>query len=320
MSVKRKQATINHKSNFIKVFFNRHRYATLLGFNHLLRTPFSNFLTIMVIGVALALPISLMVILHNAQAVSQHWDIGSRVSLFLKHDVSESQVQQLIEKLQTNPDIATAHYISPKEGLYEFEKRAGLDNMLNQLPENPIPAVIEIDPIKNLQAPEKLQQLVVQLKKLPEVDSLQIDMAWVKRLFAILALVKQAIYALGLLLALAVLLIIGNTIRLIVQNYHQEIEVIKLVGGTDHFIRRPFLYMGMLYGFGGGLIAWCLVGLFLWSLQTPLQHLMQLYASQFVFIGLNLTNLVMILVISIALGLFGAWFAVARQIQKIEPQ
>ncbi|MCW5589636.1 MAG: permease-like cell division protein FtsX [Legionellales bacterium] len=314
----KQHATQQSGSRFLH-YFARHRYAGLASFSHLLRTPLSTFLTIMVIAVALALPASLIVMLQNVQVMSSAWDMGSRISLFLNPSLTNQQALAVVGQLRQDPRIEQVTYISPEQGLQEFEQRSGFSNMLKELPNNPLPGVIEVEPRVAQQTPANLSALIVSLKTIPNVDTVQADMAWVKRLFGILNLGKQAIYALGILLALAVLLIIGNTIRLIIQNRHHEIEVMKLVGGTDSFIRRPFLHAGMLYGLCGGLLAWLLTDLFLWTLRGPVHHLATLYASQFELVGLTQHNVIILLVISTLLGLGGAFFAVGRQLQKITP-
>ncbi len=314
-----KHATENRKSNWLQGLFNRHHHASKLSFLHFLKSPLANFLTLMVIALALALPTGLIVMLQNAQTVSENWDVGSRISLFLNTNVTPEQAKALMGKLRVNSKIAYVNYISPEQGLKEFQQRSGFSDIMAQLNKNPLPGVIEIEPVKNLQSTDDINQLVTQLKQFPEVNTVQMDMAWVKRLFGIMNLAKHAIYALGMLLALAVLLIIGNTIRLIIQNRAEEIEVIKLVGGTDRFIRRPFLYTGVIYGFLGGLISWVLVDLFLLSLRGPVHHLAQLYASHFQLDGLSWGAVITLLILSTILGLVGSFIAVGRQLHAIEP-
>ena len=145
-------------------------------------------------------------------------------------------------------------------------------------------------------------------------------MQWVRRLYAIMNIVERGVQILGFLLALAVLLVVGNTIRLAIQNRRKEIVVMKLIGGTDAFIRRPFLYTGFWYGLFGGIIAWLLVSFTMLSISNPIEKLTTLYQNQFELNNISFQTTLMLLIISILLGLAGSWFAVGRHLREIEPQ
>jgi len=166
---------------------------------------------------------------------------------------------------------------------------------------------------------ESLVALSQQLLSIDGVDDALVDLAWVQRLQAMVSIGQRAVLVLGALLALGVLLVVGNTIRLEIQNRREEILVVKLVGGTDGFVRRPFLYTGLWYGLGAGLLAWVLVQLSLWYLSSVVDHLIQLYQSDFQLQGLGVGASAVLLLLAILLGSSGAWLAVLRHLKVIEP-
>jgi cell division transport system permease protein len=303
----------------LRQWFTQHGQASISSLGQITRAPFANILTVLVIGIALALPLSLLVLVKNLQQVSSHWDHGTGVSVFLAQDLSSSQIDQVLSQLRVMPGVADLHYISPNEGWQTFREQTGMQDVLSELPNNPLPAVVEIQPAIALQSPAAINQLLNELRVIPGVEVAQMDVAWVKRLYALLDLGTRIIYALGLLLAAAVALVVGNTIRLIIQNHSQEIKVIKLVGGTNRFIRRPFLYMGIFYGLFGAVMALILVNVFIALLQSPVDHLVRLYNSFFQLQGLQFAEVESVLLIGTMLGLLGAWLAVGRQLSKIEP-
>lgn len=301
-------------------YLAHHLHALVASLGHIWRAPVASIMTIGVIAIALALPMGLYVLLQNAKFVSQGWDEGAQISLFLKMDVSEQQAQALLAEIKVNNDVADANYISPTAGLKEFEQQSGFGDVLKQLHDNPLPAVIVVHPAATLDTPAAIDNLLQQLNHLPEVDNAQLDMQWIKRLYALINLAQHGLYALGGLLALAVLLIIGNTMRLAMQNYRPEIEVYKLVGATNAFIRRPFIYNGMLFGLFGAGLAYTLVYALLMSLSGSVAQLSQLYHVNFAIHGINSQSLIGLLVSGIMLGFLGSRLSVGRQLKSIEPE
>mgnify|MGYP001816626389 FL=1 len=215
--------------------------------------------------------------------------------------------------------MASVNYISRSEALQEFQRLSGFGDALQALKDNPLPSVLVIHPTANASTPAATEKLLQRLQAYPPVDVAQLDMQWVKRLYVIMELVRRGVVVLAALLALAVLLVVGNTIRLAIQNRRDEIVVMKLIGGTDGFIRRPFLYTGFWYGLFGGVIAWLLVSLSLSILRDPVERLTGLYQSQFELSGLDITTTGMLIGTSILLGLAGSWLAVGRHLRDIEP-
>lgn len=302
-----------HKSwHALTSYTTRHLQAALNSIGQLSRAPFTSLVTCLVIGIALALPMALFVLLKNMETLSHNFQQSTQMTLYLKQDVKESQADSLVSNLKKNPEILSVTAISPQKGLQELQQQAGIDNVLSDLQNNPIPWAIVIVPAKSFQSSDKLADLSQALKQNPEVDSVQMDALWVERLFTLMTLAHRGIYALTLFLGIGVMLIVNNCIRSAIQNNKKEIDVIKLIGGTHSFIRRPFLYAGMIYGLLGGIIAWQLVDLMLVWLGQPVSHLANLYHSQFSLAGISFADTLLLLVSSIALGLLGSWLTVTR--------
>lgn len=272
-----------------------------------------------VLGIALALPFGLSVLLHNAQQLSSGWDGATQISLFLKHDVPDSRGRALRQRVADMVEVADADFIPREDALAEFQRLSGFGDVLTALTSNPLPSVIVVWPARAQGGPEAIEELLTRLKRMPEVDVAQLDMQWVKRLYAIMAIVERGVQVLALLLALAVVLVVGNTIRLAIQNRREEIVVAKLIGATDAFIRRPFLYTGFWYGLFGATIAYVMITGTLIALREPVEVLSGLYRSEFHLAGLDLHSATVLLGTGILLGLLGSWLAVGRHLRAIEP-
>ena len=303
----------------LKTYLLRHAQVLVYSLGQLSRTPVSTFMTAAVIGIALALPTGLHVLLDNAQQLSGGWQGATQISLFLKSSTTDFQARKLINRLRKLPEIKTVRYISRQQALKEFKALSGFGDALKALKENPLPAVLVIQPSTDEQSAGIAEQLLDKLKRNPEVDVAQLDMQWIKRLYAIMEIVRHGVVILTALLALAVLLVVGNTIRLAIQNRRDEIVVIKLIGGTDAFIRRPFLYNGLWYGLIGGVIAVLLITTALLIISGPVENLTGLYNSQFELSYLGFGSIINLLMTSTLLGLLGSWLAVGRHLREIEP-
>ena len=304
----------------IKTYFLRHAQVFFYSLGQLWRTPFSMLMTAAVIGIALALPTGLHILLKNAQLLSGSWDGAAKLSLFLKPGVSDEQAKQLLNRTRKLPEVAEVDYISQDQALAEFKRQSGFGDALAALEDNPLPAVLVITPKLQNSDANAVQALADRLKQDKAVEFTQLDRQWVQRLYAIMDIIGRGVVILGAALALAVLLVVGNTIRLAIQNRREEIVVVKLIGGTDAFIRRPFLYTGFWYGLFGGVIALCLVYLALWIINGPVENLAGMYASTFSLHKLDAGTIFTLLLMSILLGLGGSWLAVGRHLREIEPR
>lgn len=304
----------------LKTWMLRHAQVFFYSLGQLWRAPMSLLMIAAVIGIALALPTGLHVLLKNAQQLSGGLDGAAKISVFLTTTASETQARQLQSQIQLMPEVSSVQFISRDQALNEFKQQSGFGEALATLQDNPLPHVLVISPQRLASEPANLDQFTQRLRALPQVDLVQLDRQWVKRLFAIMAIIARGIDVLGGMLALGVILVVGNTIRLAIQNRREEIVVIKLIGGTDAFIRRPFLYTGFWYGLFGGLIALLLIGGAMSLLAGPVQQLAGLYQTPFQLHTLDLNTIGQLMGISIGLGLAGSWLAVGRHLRAIEPR
>lgn len=303
---------------FLRTYVRRHAHVLRATVAQLLHTPVASLMTIAVIGITLALPTGLYVLIGNLERLSEGWDTGGQISLFLKRDTGEAAAQKLAARIGRIHGVAHVDYISREQALAEFKTRSGFGNALNVLDDNPLPAVLVVHPA-DAAAPDAVEKLLKQLRAIDAVDFAQLDLEWVRRLHAILDIAERGVFVLAALLGLAVLLTIGNTIRLAIINRRDEIEVMKLMGGTNAFIRRPFLYSGVLQGLLGAAMAWLIVALVLLFLAGAITDLATLYGSDLRIEGLTLTDVGMLLGAGAALGWFGSRLSVSRHLRAIEP-
>ena len=217
------------------------------------------------------------------------------------------------------PEIAQVQFVSRQQALAEFKRNSGFAEAMQALQDNPLPHLLLVQPVLGQGGSEGIQALVQQLGQHIEVEVAQLDMDWIKRLYSILDFLQRGAWLLAIILSLAVLLIVGNTIRLAIENRREEIIIIKLIGGTNGFIRRPFLYTGFWYGLFGALIALLIITATLLLLSGPLQELSLLYNKTLILSVLDLQTSLYLLFAGIVLGLAGSWLAVGRHLRDIEP-
>ena len=301
-------------------YLAHHKLVARDSFMRLIDTLIPSIMTWLVIGIALALPSGLFVALENAESVSRGWDGAAQISLFVNKVVPEKDSRKLARKLRLRQDIAEVDYISRTQALEEFQALSGYGDVLEHLDKNPLPAVIVVRPVEQEISAAATEALYKELKALPQIEQAIIDLEWVQRLYSMMELGKRMTLALAALLALGVLLVIGNTIRLAIESRRDEIVIVKLVGATNAFVRRPFLYTGLWYGLGGGMMSWLLVSISLFWLSGPVAELSGLYQSQFVLQGLGFGQTLLLWLASGLLGLAGAWLAVSRHLGSIEPR
>jgi cell division transport system permease protein len=296
-----------------------HQRVACESLQRLLREPLNTAMTFLVIGIALALPVALSVALGNFQAVAARWQNPSQISLYLRQTVDLPEAQQLANDLSGWPSISKVEVISKEQGLDEFRKSSGFSAALDYLGTNPLPVVMVITPAESGTGSVAAKSLFDQLRALPAVETAKLDLDWIRKLESIIAIGQKVVLGLVILLSTGVLLIIGNTIRLAVESRRQEILVTRLVGGTDAFVRRPFLYIGMWYGLGGAIVATLLVVSGLAMLNEPVTQLAGLYGSDFLLLGLSASDLLSLWGLAILLGLAGAWLSVNAELEALEP-
>jgi cell division transport system permease protein len=304
----------------VGVASGRHLQALLGSLGRLIRSPLASFLTLLVIALALALPAALKLFVTNAQAATGNFASAVDVSVYLKTDVPLAKAQQLTQAAQQRPDVATVTLISADKGLEDFRTYSGFGDALAALKENPLPHVLHVRPRAAASSAAGLDSLRRYFAAWPEVDLVQVDSEWVMRFNAILEVLQRLLIIAAVLLGIGVLAIIGNTIRLEIQARRAEIEVTKLVGGSNAFVRRPFLYTGVLYGLGGALLAWGILTVVVLVLRDSVATLARLYGSRYLLEGLTPDDIGVLLGVGLVLGWLGAWIAAARHLRSIEPR
>lgn len=302
-----------------RTFLQRHAQVALDSLGRLYRNRVASLMTAAVIAIALAMPAGLYLLLGNLERLSGTWDGQASMSVFLKNSIPASAANELAKRIREWPEVESVQLVTPDEALQEFSRHSGFAGVLDTLEENPLPAVLVVMPASDYTDPAAASTLRDRFSRLPETELAQLDLEWVQRLAAILEIARRGILITGCLLALAVLLMIGNTIRLEIQNRREEILVTKLIGATNGFVRRPFLYCGIWYGVCGAIIAWLLVETGFWLLSEPVANLAGLYQSDFHLETLPLQLLLLLISGGICLGLLGSWLAVGRHLDAIEP-
>lgn len=310
-----------HKVRFSdqgRSWLRHHRMTAQDAWARMLKTPLPSLMTLAVLAIALALPGLMYVGLKNIHHLGSEWQGDPRLSLYLEKSLPEAQTELLSQKLLLRQDLVAVELVSREQGLHEFQKISGFNDVLEFLGHNPLPAVIVVQPAAGDKA--NMLRLQGEFSQLAGVDQVVLDMVWVERLASFVELANRVVLVLGALLALSVLLVVGNTIRLSIENRKDEIQVAKLVGATDSWVQRPFIYTGFWFGLIGALLAWLCIQSSLLLLSEPVARLAALYQSDFIPQGLGLLDSLTLLICGIALGLGGARMAVGRHLREIEPQ
>ena len=297
----------------------RHALAQIIGvLRRMFASRLAGLLSILVIGIALSLPAGMYVLLQNAQGLVAQLSGTPQISLFLDLDAKTDDVDRLRKQLAQHPAIDRTEFVARDQALEQLKQSTGLADVIGGLNQNPLPDAFTVYP-KHGEA-QALEELRNELAKLPNVEVAQLDSAWAYKLEALLKFGRMMVLILASLLSLALVAITFNTIRLQILTQRDEIEVAKLIGATNGFIRRPFLYFGALQGLLGGIAAWLIISLSLLLLNWQLDALSQLYTSQFALHPLSPGDSLTLLLFSMYLGWLGAWLSVARHLSQIEPR
>lgn len=300
-------------------YLGHHRESFTESFQRLLSAPVQSLMTAAVVAIALALPATLLVTLNNFSHLGQSWEVSPKISVFLNVRARAAALDQLRQMISSLPEVEQVEYLSQDDALRDFTEFSGFGEALHALDENPLPATIIVTPKNTAMEPEQLKRLADKISAEAIVEEVSMDMDWVRRLQELMLLGRKIVLALAGLLGIGVLLVIGNTIRLAIENRRDEIIVSKLVGGTNSFVRRPFLYSGWWYGVLGGLLACVIVSMGFWLIEPSVERLAALYQSDFSLRGLGVDGTFQLILLSALLGLCGAWLAVSRHLSSIEP-
>ena len=303
--------------NLITRYFSLHTQEFAGAFGRVLHQPFASLMTIAVIAIALALPSGLRVMVNNARALSGSWETAVDFTVYLEMSVDGESAHALARNIQARDDVSQVTLINRTDALADFRAYSGFGEALNVLEENPLPHALVVRPDGGAQG--SVATLARELDAMDETALVQLDTEWVERLRSILELAHRLVDIATVLLSLAVVIVIGNTIRLEINNRRNEIEVIKLVGGSNGYVRRPFLYLGFCHGLAGGIVAAVTIGIGLSLISSPARSLAQLYDSGYRLVGLSVEQTALLLGSGAVLGWAGAAIATARHLHRIEP-
>lgn len=294
-------------------FFSQHRAAIALTVNRLLSTPLATLLTVFVIGIALSLPLGLYLVVNNLDQVAANSQGQPEISIFLKDNASRSVQRDIEAKLKAHTEIKDFRFVSRDTALKELSQNMGLADTAAILGKNPLPDAFVLT-TKALD-PDRLDQLRQELQDLPGVQTAKLDSEWARRLNAILKLGKQGVWLLAALLGFALAAVGFNTIRLQILGLRDEIEVSRLLGATDSFIRRPYLYLGMLQGLLGGLAAWLIVTSAFTLINLRVAEIASLYNLNYLLTVLSWGDGLTVLVSAALLGWIGAYLAANQHLR-----
>jgi len=304
----------------MKQWLERHIQTIVGSLGRLWRQPLATLLTVLVIGIALALPACLHVLVQNVRAASGGWNNALDVSVYLKQGTSLDDARKVADRVRQRRDVADVTLIPADKAFEEFSRSSGFGEALGALKDNPLPHALIVRPAEDFRDPVMVATMTEEIGKLEAVDIVQLDTEWVSRFNAMLDVVRRVVFLAAGLFALGVLVIVGNTIRLDIENRREEIEVTKLLGGSDAFVRRPFLYNGVWYGLGGGLVAWLVVAVVIILLSDPVRRIAGLYGSSFDLHGLGPEGSLALVAGGIVLGWMGSFVAASRELRGIEPK
>ena len=295
------------------IWLDQHLYSFVSSLGRAVRRPWATLLTVGVMAVAFALPLGLWLALQNVGHFAGDVQQSREIDLFLTPETPVARAQALAETLRARDDVASVELRTPDQGLAEFRQRSGLADSLDLLDGNPLPALLVVVP----EGDEA--RLVAALEALPETDLLQHDAAWRERLTGWMGFGERLTWVLAALFGLGALLVVGNTVRLDIQSRREEIGVLQLLGASDGFIRRPFVYLGAWYGLAAGALALGLLTLAALALRDPLAALARSYGSPFALSGLDPLGAALVVLAATIVGWLGAWLVTGHFLRQTRP-
>ena len=304
----------------LNAYRDLHAHALFSSLGRLVASPFTSIMTIAVLAIAISLASGFHILVVNLQQLTGNLETSNQISLFLRDDVSDAHANKLADSIRQNASVQDVKLITRAQALAEFQTFSGFGAAINVLEKNPLPIVLQVLPKNSLEDKEGLETLLKNFQQSPEVDIAQMDLQWVERLQSIMAVARLFATLLNVMLGGAVLFIIGNTIRLELHNRRNEVVIAKLVGATNSFIRRPFLYTGFWIGFISGVSAWFIVTALMLILRQPVEKLSGLYEGGFHLLFLSFTETLALIGVSSALGVLGSWTVLIFQLKHTKPE
>ncbi len=304
----------------VRAYLHVHAHALFSSLGRLVRNSFTSALTVIVMAIAIALASGFYLMVMNLQQLTAGIESSNQIALFLKTNVSDNAGARLAEKIRKHEAVDKVELISKQQAMDEFKAHSGFGAALDVLDKNPLPTVLQVLPKYSMQDKHAVEQLLLEFRQQVEVDFAQLDMQWLQRLQTIMQILQRSVLIISALLGFAVLVITGNSIRLELQNRRDEVLLSKLVGATQGFIQRPFMYTGFWLGFIAGLLAWLVVTVILLVLQQPIEQLSGLYQGAFKLNFFSFAEIVSLLTLASVLGILGAWIVLFCQLRQIKPR
>lgn len=302
----------------IRAWLMQHGFVFLLTLRRLISTPVTSLLSIIVMGIALSLPVGIYVLMENLQSISGQTASSPQMSLFLKLDATKGDNERIKQRLEEDSRIVSFRFVPKDAALQQLQQTNGLTDITVNLMRNPLPDAFIVHTREG--TAETLEQLRATMQNWQEIEHVQFDSAWVERLNALLKLGRSVVLMLATLLSIAIIAIMFNTIRLQILTKQDEIEISKLIGATDNFIRRPFLYFGAIQGLAGGVTAWAIIAFAVNTLNEKLVEVARLYDLNLYLQPLSSEDSISLLAFSALLGWLGARLSVASHLWQIEPK
>jgi cell division transport system permease protein len=304
----------------LKAYRDQHAQALFSSLGRLFSTPFTSTMTIGVLAIAISLASGFYLVVVNLQQLTAGLEASNQISLFLRDEISDAHAKQYADSIRKNPNVKDVKLITKKQAMQEFKGFSGFGEAIDVLENNPLPNVIQVLPKDALVDKQGLTKLFEDFKQSTEVDFAQMDLAWVARLQSIVSTARLGAMLLALLLGLAVFFIAGNTIRLEIHNRREEVIIAKLVGATNSFIQRPFLYTGFWIGFLSGVAAWFIVTVMMLILRQSVENLSGLYEGAFHLLFFSYGETLILLATSSFLAVFGSWLVLHIQVKQLQPE
>lgn len=302
----------------IRAWLMQHGFVFFLTLKRLIATPVTSLLSVIVMGITLSLPTGVYVLMENLSAISGQTMSSPQMSLFLKLDIKKEDIESVKQRMEEDSQILSFQFISKDTALHQLQQSNGLADISANLVRNPLPDAFIVNALEN--TPGNLEKLRASMQSWPEIEHVQFDSAWAERLNALLKLGRFIVLMLTTLLSVAIIAIMFNTIRLQILTKRDEIEISKLIGATDSFIRRPFLYFGTIQGLAGGATAWLIMTLAIRAMNEELGTLALLYDFDLQLQQLSPSDSISLLLFSAWLGWLGARISVASHLWQIEPR
>ncbi len=302
----------------IRAWLMQHGFVFFITLKRLISTPVTSLLSIIVMGIALSLPAGIYVLMENLQSISGQAASSPQMSLFLKLDAQKEDIARIKQQLEENSQVISFQFVPKDVALRQLQQSNGPDDIMASLTRNPLPDAFIVHTLKD--TAEALEQLRAAMQQWPAIEYVQFDSAWVERLHALLKLGRFVVLMLATLLSIAIIAIMFNTIRLQILTKQDEIEISKLIGATDSFIRRPFLYFGVIQGLAGGITAWSIIAFAIETINAELIEIVQLYNFDLHLQHLSAEDSISLLLFSAWLGWLGARLSVASHLWQIEPR